>query len=160
MNAVCFEYDYVYMVIADGLCVKLKGNSSQGFRFSLYLFFVLLVFFKCLLFISSTDVASVSCVGIRIHCFIKTIVMRCLNFSLLRELCPSILGKLICFFRFQKISGLPCSFPANVTHSALYLSHLLDKKRVSAVTMAHAALNGLSILPLVSIIWILDFASI
>jgi len=32
--------------------------------------------------------------------------------------------------------------PANVTHLALYLSHLLDKKKVSAVSMAHDALNG------------------
>ena len=35
-----------------------------------------------------------------------------------------------------------------ITHLALYLSHLLDKKKVSAVSMAHAALKWVhSILP-------------
>ena len=55
------------------------------------------------------------------------------------------------FFRYQKAVGLPRSLPANVAHLALYLSHLLDKKKVSAVSMAHAALKWIhGILPLAS----------
>ena len=64
---------------------------------------------------------------------------------------PKYIREINLFFRYQKAVGLPLLLPAYVTHLALYLSHLLDKKRVSAVSTAHAALKWVhSILPLPS----------
>lgn len=52
-------------------------------------------------------------------------------------------------FHYQKVAGLSCSLTADVTHSALFLSRLLYKRRVFSVSMAHTTLKWVhSILPL------------
>ena len=56
---------------------------------------------------------------------------------------------MVLFLKFQVNKGLPAALPACSLHMCVYLSFLLDKQRVSAVTMAYAALKWVhGILPL------------
>lgn len=49
--------------------------------------------------------------------------------------------EVVAFLDFMRCKSLPESFPVTVGQASFYLSFLLGKKRVSAVSMAHAALK-------------------
>ena len=56
---------------------------------------------------------------------------------------------MVLFMKFQVNKGLPAALPASLLHVCVYLSFLLDKQKVSAVSMAYAALKWVhGILPL------------
>ena len=53
------------------------------------------------------------------------------------------------FFKFQTQNNIKVSLPASITDVSIYLSHLVDKHKVSVAAMAHAALKWVhSILPI------------
>lgn len=59
------------------------------------------------------------------------------------------LKEVVSFLEFQSFRGLSCSFPATIVHLSLYLSFLLGKEAIGAVSMAFAALKWVhGILPL------------